>query len=262
MGCLQKYTIYMGGNTIMACMNCKTALVTGADRGFGLFIAQGLAKAGYRVYAGRVLTDYQLLDDLVKAGENIVPVWLDVSDEKDIEKVRDQIAAETGRLDILVSNAAHMGGANPSEVGGTQPIDFEMLEKDFCINSMGGMVLTDRLLPLLEKGEDKRLFYTSSEISSLRLMTRVGSMRYAQTKTALNLGVRMLFNELRPKGYTFRLYQPGGMKRQMPDGTLAKTTSSVNPMDSAAEALRQILTDRIDEDRLALIDYHGRELSF
>ena len=27
----------------------------------------------------------------------------------------------------------------------------EMLEKDFCINSMAGMVLTDRLLPLLEK---------------------------------------------------------------------------------------------------------------
>ena len=146
----------------MACMNCKTALVTGADRGFGLYIAKGLAKAGYRVYAGRVLKDYQLLDDLAAAGENIVPVWLDVSDEKNIEEVRDLIAAETGRLDILVSNAAHMGGPNPSEVGGTQPIDFEMLEKDFCINSMAGMVLTDRLLPLLEKGEDKRLFYTSS----------------------------------------------------------------------------------------------------
>lgn len=246
----------------MACMNCKTALVTGADRGFGLYIAQGLAKAGYRVYASRLLKDYTLLDDAAKEDDNIVPVWMDVSSEADIEKVRDQIAAETGRLDILVSNAAHMGGPNPSEVGGTQPIDFEMLEKDFCINSMAGMVLTDRLLPLLEKGEDKRLFYTSSEISSLRLMTRVGGMRYAQTKTALNLGVRMLFNELRPKGYTFRLYQPGGMKRQMPDGTYAKTGSSVYPMDSAAEALRQILSDRVDEDRLALIDYHGRELSF
>lgn len=257
----EKYII-LWGETIMACMNCKTALVTGADRGFGLYIAQGLAKEGYRVYASRLLKDYTLLDDAAKENANIIPVWMDVSDEKDIEKVRDLIAEETGRLDILVSNAAHMGGPNPSEVGGTQPIDFEMLEKDFCINSMAGVVLTDRLLPLLEKGEDKRLFYTSSEISSLRLMTRVGSMRYAQTKTALNLGVRMLFNELRPKGYTFRLYQPGGMKRQMPDGTYAKTGSSVYPMDSAAEALRQILSDRIDEDRLALIDYHGRELSF
>ena len=240
----------------------KTALVTGADRGFGLYIAKGLAKAGYRVYAGRVLKDYALLDDLAAAGESIVPVWLDVSDEKNIEEVRDLIAADTGRLDILVSNAAHMGGPNPSEVGGTQPIDFEMLGKDFCVNSMAAPVLVDRMLPLLEKGEDKRLFFTSSEISSLRLMTRVGGMRYAQTKTALNLGVRMIFNELRPKGYTFRLYQPGGMKQQLPDGTLRKTTSSVDPMDSAAEALRQILSDRIDEDRLALIDYHGRELSF
>ena len=242
--------------------NIKTALVTGADRGFGWYIAKGLAKEGYRVYASRVLKDYTLLDELQKEYPQVVPVWLDVSSTEDIEKVRDLIAAETGRLDILVSNAAHMGGANPSEVGGTQPIDFEMLEKDFRINSLAGPVLTDRLLPLLEKGEDKRLFFTSSEISSLHLMTRIGSMRYAQTKTALNLGVKMLFNELRPKGYTFRLYQPGGMKRMMPDGSLANTNSSVNPMDSAAEALRQILSDRIDEDRLALIDYHGRELSF
>lgn len=242
--------------------NTKTALVTGADRGFGLFIAKGLAKAGYRVYAGRVLRDYALLDTLQQECPNVVPVWLDVADVANIEAVREQIANDTGRLDILVSNAAHMGGANPSEVGGAQPIDFEMLEKDFCINSMAGPVLTDRLLPLLEKGEDKRLFYTSSEISSLRLMTRVGGMRYAMTKTALNLGVRMLFNELRPKGYTFRLYQPGGMKRVLPDGSFANTGSSVNPADSAAEALRQILTDRIDEDRLALVDYHGRELSF
>ncbi len=240
----------------------KTALVTGADRGFGLYIAQGLARAGYRVYAGRVLPHYILLDRLAEADPNIVPVWLDVSEEKDIEALRDRIAREADRLDILVSNAAHMGGDNPSELGGTRPIDFAMLEKDFCINSMAAPILTDRMLALLEKGEDRLLFYTSSEISSLRLMTRVGAMRYAQTKTALNLGVRMLFNELRPRGYRFRLYQPGGMKRMLPDGTLDQTRGSVDPMDSAAEALRQILTERIDEDRLALIDYHGRELSF
>lgn len=242
--------------------NIKTALVTGADRGFGMYIAKGLAQAGYRVYAGRVLKNYTLLDDLQKEYPQLQPVWLDVSDTKNIEEVRDLIEKETGRLDILVSNAARMNGDSASEVGGTKPIDFEMLEKDFCINSLAGPVLTDRMLPLLEKGENKRLFFTSSEISSLRLMTRVGSMRYAMSKTALNLGVKMLFNELRPRGYTFRLYQPGGMKQMQPDGSLNHEHSSVDPADSAAEALRQILSDRIDEDRLALIDYHGRELSF
>ena len=82
------------------------------------------------------------------------------------------------------------------------------------------------------------------------------------TKTALNLGVRMLFNELRPKGYTFRLYQPGGMNQVLPDGSYRRKTKAVDPVESAASAVEQMLTDRIDEDWLALVDYHGRELSF
>ena len=57
----------------------------------------------------------------------------------------------------------------------TKKLDFEQ-----------SMARLEEIVALLEKGEDKRLFYTSSEISSLRLMTRIGSMRYAQTKTALN----------------------------------------------------------------------------
>ena len=51
------------------------------------------------------------------------------------------------------------------------------------------------------------------------------------------------------------------MKRQMPDGSLAKG-AIVDPADSAKEAVRQILEDRMDEDRLVLTDYLGRELSF
>lgn len=243
-------------------MNKKTALVTGADRGFGLFIAKGLAEQGWCVFAGRVLKEYTLLEELQQEYPEVHPVWLDVTNEQDIEQVKQEIERVSGKLDLLVSNAAHMGGDGPSAIGGTEPIDYDMLEKDFCINSLGGMILTDRLLPLLEKGEMKRLFFTSSEISSLKLMTRVGSMRYAMTKTALNLGVRMLFNELHPRGYTFRLYQPGGMKRVMPDGSFMQGRSNVDPNVSAAEAVRQILEDRVDEDRLALIDYHGRELSF
>ena len=82
------------------------------------------------------------------------------------------------------------------------------------------------------------------------------------TKTALNLGVRMLFNDLRPRGYTFRLYQPGGMNQVLPDGSYRRKTKAVDPAESAASAVRQLLADRVDEDRLALIDYHGRELSF
>lgn len=240
----------------------KTALVTGADRGFGLFIVRGLAQRGWRVFAGRVLKEYDHLDKLAKEYPQVHPIWLDVSKVEEIEKAREEIERVSGRLDLLVSNAARMGGTAPSTLGGEEPIDFTALEESFMINSMAGILLVDRLLPLLEKGEMKRLHFTSSEISSLRLMTRTGSVRYAMTKTALNLGVRMLFNDLRPRGYTFRLYQPGGMNQVLPDGSYRRKTKAVDPAESAASAVEQMLADRIDEDRLALVDYHGRELSF
>lgn len=243
-------------------MEKKVALVTGADRGFGLHIVKKLAQQGWYVFAGRVLQEYNLLENLKKDYPQVYPIQLDVTNEQDIQSVKQEIEQTCGKLDLLVSNAAYMRGPITSTIGGENPIDFALLEKAFCINSLAGVILVDRLLPLLEKGEMKRLFFTSSEISSLKLMIRVGEMRYAMTKTALNLGVRMLFNTLRPKGYTFRLYQPGGMKRVLPDGSFEKNQATVDPEISAQEAVRQILEDRLDEDRLALIDYHGRELSF
>ena len=240
----------------------KTALVTGADRGFGLSMTKALLKKGFRVFAGRVLRDYPLLDELKKEWPELYPVWLDVSDVKDIENVRDEIQKVSGKLDILVSNAALMGPDGASTIGGENPINYDMLEKAFRINSLAAPLLVDRMLPLLEKGDMKRLFFTSSEISSIKLMHRTGDVRYAMTKAALNLSVRMMFNDLRPKGYTFRLYQPGWMKRELPGGGFLEGPATVFPDDSAKEAMRQLFEDRMDEDRLQLVDYLGKELAF
>jgi len=239
----------------------KTALVTGADRGLGLSITKGLLKEGWRVFAGKYLADYGLLEDLAAKEGSLAILPLDVSDPESIRAAAERLEREAGRLDLLVSNAALMGGNASCAVGGGAPVDTEALLLSFRTNSLAAPLLADRLLPLLEKGRMKRLFFVSSEISSVRLQRRTGDMRYAMSKTALNLGVRLLFNSLRPRGYTFRLYQPGWMKRVNPDGSRA-AGALVDPDESAVEALRLIREDRIDEDRLVLTDYLGRELSF
>lgn len=237
----------------------KTALVTGADRGLGFSIARGLAEKGWRVFAGRYLEEYGLLDDLKNEYPEVYPVKLDVSKKDDMYAAREYICSAADHLDIIFSNAALMGGNGDCTVG--KPINFALLEKSFLTNSLAAPLLTEVFLPLLERGQMKRLFFVSSEISSVRLQHRGGEMRYGMSKTALNLGVRMIFNTLRPKGYTFRLYQPGWMRRVMPDGSRSEG-ALIDPDDSAKEALRQLLTDRPDEDRLVLTDYLGNELSF
>ena len=43
------------------------------------------------------------MDELKKLG--IVPVKMDITDQKDIDAVADKILSEEGRLDVLINNA-------------------------------------------------------------------------------------------------------------------------------------------------------------
>ena len=116
----------------------------------------------------------------------------------------------------------------------------------------------DVFLPLLDRGREKRLCFISSEVSSVALMQRDGDFRYCMSKTALNIAVRMLHNTLYPRGYSFRLYQPGWMRRQNPDGSLlTRDARQIDPAFSAARAMPLFTGTRPDEERLELVDYLG-----
>ena len=108
----------------------------------------------------------------------------------------------------------------------------------------------------MKKGEEKRLCFVSSEVSSINMMHRDGEMRYCMSKAALNMAVRMLYNSLYEKGYTFRLYQPGWMRRVMPDGSKREgDVRQIEPEYSAVQAIPLFIGKKEDEQRLELMDY-------
>ncbi len=240
----------------------RTALVTGADRGLGYEMVLELLRQGFRVYAGKYNLEYSLLDDLKAEWSEIRVIKLDVSSYNDIVSAEKTIREDSGYLDLIVSNAAYMSGPKNDIIGGDAPLDTDMLKFAFRTNSAPAPLLVDVLLPLMLVSDYRRLFFTSSEISSMRLSQRRESFRYAMTKSALNVSVRMMFNKLRPMGFRFRLYHPGWLKHMNPDRSLSEGIAPLDPADSAKAAVSMIMQDRPDEDRLVLIDLYGQELSF
>ncbi|MCW2560649.1 MAG: short-chain dehydrogenase [Mycobacterium sp.] len=73
-------------------------MVTGASRGAGRGIAAALRIVGWQVYAtGRTITD---------TGDGAIPVRVDHRDDAAVGALFERVAEESGRLDLLVNNAA------------------------------------------------------------------------------------------------------------------------------------------------------------
>lgn len=100
----------------MKTLSGKVALVTGASRGVGKGIAQGLGEAGATVYVtGRTTeegkaavtlsgTIQETADEVTRLGGKGIAVRCDHARDDEVEQLFGQIATEQGRLDILVNN--------------------------------------------------------------------------------------------------------------------------------------------------------------
>ena len=86
----------------------KVSIVTGASRGIGLAMAEGLAGAGSNlVIVGRRLEALQSIVERIanESGRHVIPVQADVGNFDDIGRIVEQTMAQFGRIDVLVNNA-------------------------------------------------------------------------------------------------------------------------------------------------------------
>jgi NAD(P)-dependent dehydrogenase (short-subunit alcohol dehydrogenase family) len=236
-------------------------IITGADRGLGFSLCREFLERGWTVFAGKFLQDYKLLEQEREKNPalNILP--LDVGDTDSVAKAYASVAEKTNSLDMLISNAALMGQikCNIDE----PPMDLEAPWNSFRVNALGPVHMVEHFLPLLDRGNMKRLCFVSSEVSCISLMKhRAGnSYPYPMSKSSMNMGIRLMHNLLIPQGFTFRLYHPGWMKRQMEDGSLSEL-AALDPAGTAAHAAKYFESPLGDEHRLVMYDYLDQEWPF
>jgi NAD(P)-dependent dehydrogenase (short-subunit alcohol dehydrogenase family) len=234
----------------------RNVFVTGGDRGLGLALCAGLLEQGWQVWAGQYMPDWPELSTL--AGEypqalRIVP--LDVRSVESAQAAAQAVAAQTDHVDVLINNA---GVASPTSLRAIrEPQDYAEMHRLYDVNALGPLRIVEAFLPLMDRGSLKRLCFVSSEAGSIARAKRTSWFGYCMSKAALNMATKLLFNDLRPQGYTFRVYHPGWIRSYM--GGKKSTEATFEPEEAAARAIPTLLGQREDEDRLVMVDHEGNE---
>jgi NAD(P)-dependent dehydrogenase (short-subunit alcohol dehydrogenase family) len=234
----------------------RTVLVTGADRGFGFALCGELLKGGWRVFAGQYLLGWHELAALKNEfPEALHLIPLDVSSMESVRSAAELVQTQTDRLEVLISNA----GVTSETIYPTirEPQDYDEMHRLYDVNALGALRVVEVFLPLMEQGETRRLCFISSEAGSISQADRKSWFGYCMSKAALNMGVRILFNDLHPAGYTFRVYHPGWVRSYLHGEKNMEAT--FEPEEAAANAIPILLNDREDEDRLVMVDYDEKE---
>jgi NAD(P)-dependent dehydrogenase (short-subunit alcohol dehydrogenase family) len=236
----------------------QTAFVTGADRGLGAALTAGLLNQGWQVFAGQNLPEWPELGALVEHFPDtlrIVP--LDVASEASVRAAAQLVETAAQQLDLLINNAGVNSPTSPRAIDETQ--DYSEMQRLYTINTLGPLRMVEAFLPLIGRGTLKRLCFVSSEAGSINRCGRTAWFGYCMSKAALNMGVRILHNDLRPQGYTFRVYHPGWIRSYI-SGSKG-TRGDLEPEEAAVPALAYFLGSLApgEEDRLVMRDWQGRE---
>jgi len=166
----------------------KICIVTGANTGIGLAIAESLAEQGQGVVMvcrdeARGLAALERVRARAAAGATVELVRGDLGTIASSERAAKAIADACPRIDVLIHNA----GLWPTE----RHLNEEGFERAFAVNHLAPFVLGQRLLPVLRRTEGARIvqvtagLYVKGSVDLERTPTGedFGMMRtYASTK--------------------------------------------------------------------------------
>ena len=192
----------------------KIGLITGANKGIGYEVARQLAALGHTILIGarNWILGEEAAAKLAAEDLDVHYIPIDLDNSATIAAAAHKIDADFGRLDILINNA---GIAAPGD-GSPSATSLETLERDFRVNFIGTVAVTQAMLPLLRKAQSARIVNVSSGLGSL---TKTGDrafefvankyLGYAASKAALNMLTVQLAHELRDTAIKVNSADPG-----------------------------------------------------
>lgn len=210
----------------------RLALITGASRGLGAAAALAYAKEGaHCVLVARTVGGLEELDDRIKAvGGSATLVPLDVTDGPGIDRLGAALYERFGKLDVLLGNAAVLGGLSP--VGHFEPKIFEQV---MAVNVTANWRLIRSMDPLLRLSDAGRAIFVTSGVSR-RVIPYWGA--YAASKAALDMLAGVYAAEVAHTNVRVNLFNPGPTRTAMRQQAFpGEPESEQTPPEAHAETL-------------------------
>ena len=175
-------------------LRSRTALVTGASMGIGVYIARALAAEGMNLILAARSADKleQVADDLRATGCRVLCIPTDLSDRGSLSELVERAEGEGGGVDVLVNNA----GVEDWMTFDQLPV--ELIDQAIEVNLRAPVVLSRLLLPeMLQRGR--------GHIVNISSLAGFGPVAYAEpyclTKHGLVGFTRSLRATARNEGY-------------------------------------------------------------
>ena len=138
----------------------KVAIVTGAAAGLGATYAHAIAREGSRVVVVDVADGEGTAQAIRARGHQALAVHTDLTVERAVQQLVEQVMAEYGRIDILVNNA---GGAGQRPASADiDKIDREHWDEIMAINLTATMLCMKHVTPHMQRQRSGKIVNVSS----------------------------------------------------------------------------------------------------
>ncbi len=233
----------------MASLAGKWSLVTGASRGVGVHLAEGLAGLGSNLilHSRDLAHTAEMADRLRGTGVQVVTVAAELAQEAQVEAMLD-LVQQTAPVDIVYNNAAIMTPYRHDY----WEVPAEDMRQSFEVNVIALARICYRLIPPMLTRNWGRVINVSSGIRNEPELAA-----YAMSKAAVDKFVKDFAPKLHGTGVTMNLLDPGWLRTDLGGPRAPGEPSSVIP----GALIPALLTDGKSGLLFGAQDYAGLSVS-
>jgi NAD(P)-dependent dehydrogenase (short-subunit alcohol dehydrogenase family) len=180
----------------------RTVIVTGGSQNIGRSLCLNFARRGASVAVADISDPGPVVDEITAEGGSAFGVSVDVADRQSTVEMARAVTATTGRIDVLVNNAAFFRKAT---IGPFTDISDAEWDLAFAVNVRGMWLCCRAVYPYMSQQGAGKIINISSTVAWEGIP---GYLHYVATKSAVVGLTRALAREVGAAGITVNTIAP------------------------------------------------------